>query len=72
MAKIYRFQKDTIRQQCWETSIIFFDDKVLKSEIHYRKDDGQVIKQVEADISDINAQKYIEKNQQFLIEVYTN
>lgn len=70
MQTIYRYSRDTIKKQVWENCIIESEDKIMLSEIHLRRDNCEVIKQVEKEISKEESDRYKEKNKQFLIEVY--
>jgi site-specific DNA-cytosine methylase len=61
MGTIHRYSKDTIRKQVWETCIIENEDKIILSEIHMRTDNGEIIKQIEKEITNEEAGIYKEK-----------
>ena len=70
MKKIYRYSRDTIKNQVWENCIIESEGKIILSEIHLRRDNCEVIKQVEKYISKEESEMYKEKNKNWLVEVY--
>ena len=70
MATIHRYSKDTIKNQVWETCIIENETNIVLSEIHLRRDNCKVIKEVEKEITKQEAEKYKEKNKQWHIETY--
>jgi hypothetical protein len=67
----YRYTRDTIRNQMWENSIIETEGKIILSEIHMKKDDGEIIKEIEKELTPEQSQKYKEKNKMWLIEIYS-
>ena len=70
MATIHRYSKDTIKNQVWETCIIENETNIVLSEIHLRRDNFKVIKEVEKEITKQEAENYKEKNKQWHIETY--
>lgn len=70
MKKIYRYSRDTIKNQVWENCIIESEGEIILSEIHLRRDNCEVIKQVEKYISKEESEMYKEKNKNWLVEVY--
>jgi len=70
MATIHRYSKDTIKNQVWETCIIENETSIVLSEIHLRRDNFKVIKEVEKEITKQEAENYKEKNKQWHIETY--
>ena len=70
METIHRYSKDTIKNQVWETCIIENENNIILSEIHLRMDNFKVIKEVEKQITQQEAENYKEKNKQWHIETY--
>lgn len=70
MKKVYRFSKDTIKKQVWESSIIFSDDSIILYESHIRTDTFKTIKEIKKYITEEQAQEYINVNNIYLIEKY--
>ena len=71
METIHRYSKDTIKNQVWETCIIENENNIILSEIHLRMDNFKVIKEVEKQITQQEAENYKEKNKQWHIETYS-
>ena len=72
METIYRYSKDTIKKQVWETCIIESENTIILSEIHMRTDNCEIIKQIEKEITKEYAENYKEKNKNYIIEIYQN
>ena len=70
METIHRYSKDTIKNQVWETCIIENENNIILSEIHLRRDNFKVIKEVKKQISQQEAEIYKEKNKRWHIETY--
>ena len=70
MATIHRYSKDTIKNQVWETCIIENENNITLSEIHLRRDNCKVIKEVVKQITQVEAENYKERNKQWHIETY--
>jgi hypothetical protein len=70
MRTIHRFQKDTIRNQAWEITIIVDGDDITLSKIHYIKDNFDVIKEVSETITATEMDTFMKKNQMYHIETY--
>ena len=70
MTTIYRFSKDTIRNQILESSVTYSDSKIILSESHIRTDSFKTIKEFEKELTDEEAQQYISINKDYLIEKY--
>jgi len=70
MEIIHRYSKDTIKNQVWETCIIENENNIILSEIHLRRDNFKVIKEVKKQISQQEAEIYKEKNKRWHIETY--
>jgi hypothetical protein len=70
MRTIHRYQKDTIRNQAWETSITIDGDTITMDKIHFRKDNYDVIKEVSETITPKEMETFMRKNQMYHIETY--
>lgn len=70
MKTIHRYQKDTIRNQVWETSIIVEDEKITMTKIHFRKDNYNVLKEVSETIKENKMKCFMDKNSLYHIESY--
>lgn len=70
MGTIHRYSKDTIKNQVWEIFITEKKNKIIFTEIHFRKDTFKVIKEVEKEITQEEAAIYKEKNKEWHIETY--
>ena len=71
MEIIHRYSKDTIKNQVWETCIIENENNIILLEIHLRRDNFKVIKEVEKQITKQEAEFYKEKNKKWHIETYS-
>ncbi len=70
MKKVFRFSKDTIKNQVWESSVIFSNNNVMLYESHIRTDSFKTIKEFEKELTEEEAREYITLNKEFLIEKY--
>lgn len=70
MKTIHRYQKDTIRNQVWETSIIVGPDKITMHKVHFRKDNYAVIKEVSETITEKKMKSFMDKNSIYHVESY--
>lgn len=71
MKTIYRYTKDTIRNQEWETIITDNNDGTYDfDEIHLRRDYYKVIKQISKKVNKDFVERYMKENQKYLIEEY--
>jgi len=71
MEIIHRYSKDTIKNQVWETCIIENENNIILLEIHLRRDNFKVIKEIEKQITKQDAEIYKEKNKKWHIETYS-
>jgi hypothetical protein len=70
MRTIHRYQKDTIRGQMWELTIIEDGDDITLYKTHFIKDNYEVVKEVSETISRKEADKYMKKNLPYHIETF--
>jgi hypothetical protein len=66
---LYRFTKDTIKTMDWHFSIEITEGKYIFWKAHVRKDDYEMFKEEEKEITKEEAEKFISDNQAHLIEV---
>jgi hypothetical protein len=69
-AKVYRFQKDTIKSTDWFINIEEENGKYTMWKGLLRKEDFEIIKQTTKEISKDEALTYIAENKDYLIETY--
>jgi hypothetical protein len=67
--KLYRFIKDTIKSMDWHFSIEVVGDKYIFWKGHVRKDDYEIFKEEQKEITKDEAEKWMEENKDYLIEV---
>lgn len=68
---VYRYIKDTIKNQQWELQITEDGNSFELWEQHSRTDKNRIIKEVRKQISKEEAETYKTKNKDFLIDYYT-
>jgi isocitrate dehydrogenase len=71
MKIIHRYQRDTIRNQVWEITLVDGGDVITMYKTHFRKDGYEVIKEVKEAISRKVMERYMEKNHIYHLETYT-
>lgn len=72
MATIYRYSKDTIKGQVWESSLVIDKESIVLHETHERLNPYKIIKDVTKTLTQEEAFLYQEKNKEHLIETYTH
>lgn len=70
MTKKYRFIRETIKSMDWHFDIEITDGKYTLWKAHIRRDDYEIFKEEEKEITKEQAEKFIAENQAHLIEVY--
>lgn len=68
--KVTRFIKDSIRSMRWELQINEYDGKYSIRKSHVPKDGGDFINTTEELVTKGAADKFLEKNKNYIIEVY--